>query len=321
MRQITIATLGFTLLTILAALIFAHSRMPMTPNLPALTLPEDLDRYLADREGRFDDIVAGTEKKIVWAGEPGVPTESALVYVHGFSATRQEMAPLADLIAGKLEANLYYARLTGHGRSGAAMLAGSVDTWLGDTYEAFEIGRRLGRKVVMIGVSTGGTAVTWLATRPEIERLAACVLISPNFAPANWTANILTLPGGLWLAERIIGKERSWQAENDLHAHYWTTRYPTAVLVPMMRMVKGVRALDLGRIRTPVQVIYAPGDRVVSPRAIVAAFAAMGSDRKALVPFTRSADPSQHVLAGDILSPGTTAEMAAIIADFVRPET
>lgn len=283
-------------------------------------LPQDLDRYLAEQEHRFDDLVPGTQKKIVWAREPGVQTELALVYVHGFSASRQETAPLAEVVAEQLQANLYYTRLTGHGRSGAAMLAGSVNAWLDDTYTAYEIGRRLGRKVVMMGVSTGATALTWLATRPDVEGLRACVLISPNFAPADWTANILTWPGGLWLAERIIGKERCWQAENDLHEHYWTTRYPTAALVPMMRLVKGVRSLDLGRISIPVQVIYAPGDQVVNPRAVVKTFAAIGTPRKALVPFTRSEDPSQHLLAGDVLSPGTTVEVATIISAFIRSE-
>jgi esterase/lipase len=286
-------------------------------NLPSPDLPHDLDRYLADQEGRFDDIVPGTEKKIVWAEAPGVQTDIALAYVHGFSATRQETAPLAERVAAKLGANLYYTRLTGHGRSGAAMLEGDVAAWLGDTHEAFEIGKRLGRAVVMMGASTGGTAVTWLATRPEVEQLKACVLISPNFAPADWTANILTWPGGRWLGERIIGKERRWQAENELHEQFWTTRYPTAVLVPMMHMVKGIRALDLATVRTPVQVIYAPGDQVVSPRAIVKAFGAIGAERKKLVPFTRSEDPSQHVLAGDILSPGTTEAVAALIHHFL----
>jgi esterase/lipase len=283
-------------------------------------LPQDLDRYLAEEEGRFDDLVPGTQKRIVWAREPGVQTELALVYIHGFSATRQETTPLAEVVAEKIKANLYYTRLTGHGRSGAAMLAGSVNAWLNDTYTAYEIGRRLGRKVVMLGVSTGGTALTWLATWPDMAALKACILISPNFAPAHWTAKILTWPGGLWLAERIIGKERHWQAENDLHERYWTTRYPTAALVPMMRLVQGVRNLDLDRISIPFQVIYAPGDRVINPRAVVKTFAAIGTHCKALVPFTRSEDPNQHVLAGDILSPGTTREVASLISAFIRSE-
>jgi len=30
-----------------------------------------LDAYLAAREGRFDDIIDGVEKQIIWAGEAG----------------------------------------------------------------------------------------------------------------------------------------------------------------------------------------------------------------------------------------------------------
>ncbi|MDD4273595.1 MAG: hypothetical protein PHG14_07705 [Desulfobacter postgatei] len=38
------------------------------------------------------------------------------VYIHGFSATRKETAPLSDLVAKTLNANLFYTRLSGHGR-------------------------------------------------------------------------------------------------------------------------------------------------------------------------------------------------------------
>jgi hypothetical protein len=44
-----------------------------------------------------------------------------------------------------LGANLYFARLKGHGRSGDAMLEGSVQAWVDDFAEAVAIGRRLGR--------------------------------------------------------------------------------------------------------------------------------------------------------------------------------
>lgn len=282
-------------------------------------LPPDLDRYLAGQEGRFRDIVPGAEKKIIWAGPPGVRTDRAVVYIHGFSGTRQETAPLADMVARGLGANLFYTRLTGHGRTGPAMLDGSVNAWLNDTVEAFEIGRRLGRRVVMLGVSTGGTAVTWLAAQPETGDLAACILISPNFAPANRAAQLLTWPWGKHLAELLIGPERRWEAENPGHDHYWTNQYPTAAMLPMMGMVRLVGSLDLSRVQAPVLVIYSPQDRIVSPRAAVKVFAALGSPRKILRPFTGSQDPSQHILAGDVLSPGTTAEVADMILEFLRP--
>ena len=59
-------------------------------------------------------------------------TQWAVVYIHGFSASRMETAPLADTIATALGANLFYARLAGHGRGGAAMGEPSVQDWLAD---------------------------------------------------------------------------------------------------------------------------------------------------------------------------------------------
>jgi alpha-beta hydrolase superfamily lysophospholipase len=197
------------------------------------------------------------------------------------------------------------------------MLEGSVNAWLNDTVQSFEIGKRLGKKVIMIGVSTGGTAVTWLAAQVNTEGLNACILISPNFAPTNRTAGILTWPWGKQIAELASGKWRRWEAANPAHDRYWTNHYPTAALLPMAGMVKLAASLQLEKLKLPVLIIYSPKDRVVSPRATQKAFAAFGSDSKKILPFTHSQDPDQHVLAGDILSSDTTAQMADIIYEFI----
>lgn len=295
----------------------AGPRVSMDETIHPVSLPQDLEIYLANQENRFDDIITGTEKTIIWAGEKGAQTDFSIVYIHGFSATRQETAPLAEIVAKRLGANLFYTRMTGHGRTGAAMLEGSVNRWLNDTVQAFEIGKRIGRKIIMMGVSTGATAVTWLAAQPHLENLAACILMSPNFGPADPKAGILTWPWGEKIAEMFIGKERSWQADNQAQDRYWTNRYPTAALLPMMGLVKLVRKMDLDRIQVPMLVLHSPDDHVVSPKAIEKAFAAMGSPRKTRIPFTLAQDPDQHVLAGDILSPGTTGQIADTVYGFI----
>jgi len=112
-------------LVIIAALLLLFAlgpRVQIDTTLDPVTLPADLDAYLAESEAQFDDIVPGTEKIIIWANpNTKAKTDVALVYLHGFSATRQEAAPLSDLVAEELDANLYYTRLSGHGRDGEAM--------------------------------------------------------------------------------------------------------------------------------------------------------------------------------------------------------
>jgi esterase/lipase len=273
---------------------------------------------VANAEAAFNDIIPGTEKTIIWAGEVGVTTPLSVVYLHGFSSSRQETAPLADRVAATLGANLFYTRFTGHGRGGAAMVDGSVNAWLNGTYEAMEFGRRLGERVIVIGASTGGTAAMWLATQPLAEGVAAFVLISPNFAPADPLADLLLWPWGRHLAELIIGPERSWEPYNARHGAYWTHRYPTRALLPMMGLVHLTNSLDLDLISTPVLVIYSPADQVVSARAIETTFAKIGTARKHLIPYADAEDPSQHVLAGDILSPPSTEVIASIIVNFIK---
>lgn len=292
-------------------------KVPIDETIHPLSLPDDLDNYLANQEHRFNDIIPGAEKKIIWANTPRSKTDYAIVYIHGFSATRQEMAPLAELVAKSLQANLFYTRLTGHGRDGKAMLEGSVNAWLNDTVEALRIGSKLGKKVVMIGSSTGGTAITWLAAQTDSTTINAFILISPNFGPTNWTASILTWPWGQQIAELFMGKERYWNPENTFHGRYWTNSYPTSALLPMMGIVDLLNSMNLKKVKTPLLLIHSPDDQVVSTRAAIRTFSIIGSKNKLRVPYTQSEDPNQHVLAGDILSPGTTEEVARMISEFI----
>jgi esterase/lipase len=280
--------------------------------------PGEVEAYLAARERHEPGITPGAERAVRWAG--GVPdrTRLALVYLHGYSATRQEVFPLAERVAASLGANLFHPRLTGHGRDGAAMLEGSVAAWQQDALEALAIGRVIGERVVLLSTSTGGTLSTWLASRQADATLAALVMISPNFAPRDRTLYLLDWPllGPALLA--WLGDDyRSWQPHNARHARYWTWSYPYQAMPELVRLMKEVERIDKSAIRVPTLMIYSPLDQVIDPAAVAAAYAEWGGERKRLVVFERSSDPSQHVLAGDILSPGSTDEMARLISDYV----
>jgi esterase/lipase len=305
------------LLVLVLFLFLSGPRVDLKTTLHPLVLPQDLDACLERTESAYSDIVPGTEKKIVWAHRPGEQTPLALVYIHGFSASRQDTAPLAALVAEQLHANLYSTRLTGHGRGSSAMLDGSVKSWVNDMHEAVEIGKRLGRRVVLLGVSTGGTLATWQVAQANMEEIAALVVVSPNFGPADRRTEILTWPWGAQMAELLVGKNRSWKPVNEAHGRYWTSSYPVRALLPMMGVVKLVRSLDLHSIKVPTLVIYSPDDKTVDTRAIHTAFEDIGAEEKKLVAYRQAGDPDQHVLAGDILSPGSTTPLSHIIVDFL----
>jgi len=308
---------------VVAVLVFVFLAGPRTKidlkikpiNLPANLA--DLDQYLADSESKYSDIVPGTEKTIVWANSEKTKTPLSIIYLHGYSATRQETVPLSDEIATELGSNLFYTRLSGHGRSGAAMDEPTINDWLNDTMEAFEIGKRLGDKVIVLGVSTGGPLAAWLAEQPNTDEALAYVLMSPNFAPRDSNAEILTLPWAKQFSPLILGPEYSWTPQNEGHAKYWTHNYPSTALVTMMGLVKFVRDSDLQSIKKPVLVIYSPNDQVVNSQAVERRYAQIGSDIKEIHPIADTGNPENHVLAGDILAPKSTEVVKNLILDFI----
>ncbi|WP_428267998.1 alpha/beta hydrolase [Haliangium sp.] len=287
-----------------------------TPPVPAD--PAALDAYLQEAEAALPDIRPGTDKIIAWA-DPAhkAQTEFSVVYLHGFSATRHELVPVPDQVAEALGANLFFTRLRGHGRSGPAMAEPKVRDWLEDGLEALAIGQRLGRRVIIIGTSTGGTLAVWLATRPEARDVHAFVLVSPNFRPKNPLARGLLWPWGKQLALLIQGPERSFEPTDERHAAYWTARYPTEALLTMMALVQVVEDLDLSTVTQPMLLIHSENDQVVDGPAAAAGFEAMGSAVKRRVTVEDSEDPANHVIAGEIMSPKTTPRVRDTILDFL----
>lgn len=273
----------------------------------------DVDAWLAAREGVFDDITEGVRKQVVWQGEPGKRAPWAIVYLHGFSATSMETRPLAERVATAIDANVFYTRLAGHGRDGAALAEASVADWAVDLDEALAIGRRIGERVMVIGVSTGATLA--VAGLDQGRTFDALVAISPNFRLRNRAASLLTWPGVRVWGPRLFGAERAFETVNDDHARFWTTRYPVEALLPMGALVARARTAEVERFATPALFVFDPADRVVDHDETRALALRWGGEATVAEAETGTGDdPSAHVIAGDILSPGMTDDLAALIA-------
>ena len=289
-----------------------------TPRAPPPADIAALDGWLQTGEAAYPDLRPGTAKGIVWQVADRQRRPWAVVYLHGYSASRHETAPLAEVVGQALGAHVFYTRLTGHGRSGPPMAEALPQDWLADTLEAVRIGQLLGERVLLMSCSTGATLATWLGTLPLGGQVAAHVFLSPNFGPRDWRAELVNWPWGRRLVLALAGETRSWVPESEAEALAWTTCYPTRAVFPMMAMVKAVRDSDLASFQAPVQVYYSERDDTVSPARIKAAFARLGSPHKELLPVTYSQSKGQHVLAGAIKDPSAVAPMAQSIVIWLR---
>ena len=314
----------FILLIVVAiaaiALFGPREKVDLSARFDPATFGGDLDAYFAAQEAPFDDIVEGTQKRVIWAGDKGAKTPVSVLYIHGFSATSEEIRPVPDKVAEALGANLIYTRLTGHGRSGDAMTEPSAADWMMDTAEALAAARLVGEKVIVISTSTGGTLVGAAALRDDLmENVAGAIFVSPNFAMNSAASVILTWPAVRWWGPMVAGTQRSFEASNEGHKAYWTNSYPTVALMPMAALVKAVDDTDLGRAKIPALFVISDQDKVVSPTKNREVAEEWGGESE-LIALTMGEgdDPFSHVIAGDILSPGQTDMVVSKMLEWIN---
>lgn len=292
----------------------------LSPTAPVIAVPENIDEYLRKQEAaaaaKFG-ITGGAEKRVVWAREPGQRSEYVLVYLHGFSATRQEIAPVPELIAKELQANLFETRLSGHGREQQQLADISAEEWMRDGAEALAIAKGLGDKIILMGTSTGATVALAMARHPDFASVHGLVLVSPNFGPAGAGSGITTGPYGPQLARLILGERRSWVAANPLQEKYWSTDYPTTSIVEMMRLVNLAVTLTPEAETPKAMLVYSPQDDVVSVSKLLAGFDTLPAERKKIHKVDEPKSLSPHVLTGDILAPGTSSDIAELVSAFI----
>ena len=269
-------------------------------------------------ESQITDIRPGLEKSIIWAGAPHRRTRYAIVYIHGFSASKEELRPVPDRIATALRANIFYTRLTGHGRTAEAMREASVTAWMQDLDEAFQIGTMIGDKVILISCSTGGTLVAAGIVRGIFsEQLFSTVFFAPNFGVQDRMAPLLTWPLARYWAPLIGGEMQTNTPRNQLHARYWATSYPTISLIPMMQLIEMVDDAELRTSNVPTLIYFSPDDKVVDPQKTENFIARWRGPKEIMrVNGNDSEDELNHLITGQVVSPSQVKRAADTVINW-----
>jgi len=133
--------------------------LPVAPSQPAI-----LEKFVHDQEA-LHKLKPDNEARIVWINDSlKEKTEHAVVYLHGFSASQEEGDPVHYTFAKKFGCNLYLARLAEHGIDTADAMANlTADKLWNSAKEAYAIGKQLGKRVIVMATSTGGTLALKLA--------------------------------------------------------------------------------------------------------------------------------------------------------------
>ncbi|MCL6284443.1 lysophospholipase [Ruegeria sp. 2012CJ41-6] len=318
--------LGRVLLVLLAAggllwVFGPYEEVDLNARFDPRKFGEGVQVYFESVESLHDDITEGTQKRVIW--QPGFKeqrTPYSVLYLHGFSATSEEIRPVPDRVAEALGANLVYTRLRGHGRGSAAFAEGDATAWMQDAAEGLAAARACGDKVIVLATSTGATLAAAAALDPEQSRdVAALVLVSPNFGINDPMAWLLTLPAARFWLPLVMGEGRSFEPRNPGQEKYWTTSYGWPPVLSMAALVKKVVTLDFSQANVPVLFLFSEDDRVVRPdltREVASRWG--GPATIEAVTMGNGDDPYSHVIAGDIMSPGQTAGAVAAILSWLQ---
>ena len=310
----------FVLITAALLAVLYISGPEIESDMTSSGLPEINDpvKYITESESTVHDMRPDNNKTIIWAGQPGEKTEHSIIYLHGFTAARNETAPLTKILAEKTGSNVFYTRLKGHGRYELRSQENiSISDWLNDAEEALSIGKEIGDKVIIISCSTGTALASWLAENYPDE-IEALVMISPNFEPADRRIFLLSGKWGPVLGKLIEGEiiGENEHIVSPQHANNWTYIYRTEMVFPVAALLKYIDAADFSKIETPVAMFYSSNDKIVNYKKTLEVFEKWGSDIKIIEEVPDPGDKNGHVIAGDIFSPATTGFVSDKTMEF-----
>jgi esterase/lipase len=266
-----------------------------------------LESYVARMENRHR-IKKDNEARIVWANDSlKNTTEYAIVYLHGFSASQEEGNPVHRNIAKALGCNLYLARLAEHGIDTSDALFNFTAEGLWETgKEAYAIGKKIGKKVILMGTSTGGTLALQLAAAyPEI---AGMVLYSPNIEINDPNAWLLNDPWGLQIARLVKKSNLNTAARNDsIYNQFWNHTYRLEATVQLEELLETTMIpATFQQIKQPVLSLYyykneKEQDPIVKVSAIQKMMGQLGTAEN-LKKSVAIPEAGSHVLASPIQS-------------------
>lgn len=290
------------------------------PELP--TDLEKLENHINRREEQLP-LRKDNQARIVWQQEDPEVSEFSLVYLHGFGGSYRDGFPVNVKIADTLDANIYLSRWAGHGMLPREALENfSAEAAWESAKEALVIGERIGKKVIIMSTSTGGTlALKLAATYPD--KVYALINLSPYIEDETDGAFLLNSPWGYEIAHLIaFGHERKINHEKEIAAQYFDTIYPSKALVDLQVLLNTSTTDELiSKVSCPVLTLYyyenfLEEDEHVEVEAYPAVYDLL-STPDSLTKLVQLEEPKSHFLGSDIKSENTQVVVKEIV-EFLR---
>jgi alpha-beta hydrolase superfamily lysophospholipase len=205
--------------------------------------------------------------------------------------------------------NAYFPRLASHGiETEDPLIDMTPDRLWESAKESLMLAQRLGKKVIIMSTSTGGTLALKLAADFP-EYVDGLILYSPNIRINNNTAFLLSKPWGLQIARSVYDSKYRVTNEDSTSqgCQYWNCKYRLEAVVYLQQLVDATMKKETyQQVNAPVFLGYyykddEYQDDVVKVSAMQKMFKQLGTpdDRKEKVAFPEAGD---HVIGCELTS-------------------
>jgi esterase/lipase len=224
------------------------------PEVPAD--PDALENFVRTRESQHK-IKPENEAEIVWFDSARNRTEYAVLYLHGFSASKIEGDPVHRRFAKEFGCNLYLSRLADHGvDTTETLMLFTADRFWRSAVEALTIATKLGKKVIVMSTSSGSSVALKLAAEyPELVH--SLITMSPNIEINHPAAFIANNPWGLYIGRLIMNGNYRVTSSSEDHARYWNKKYRLESVVQLQELLETTMIPEtFHRIKQPSLTLY-----------------------------------------------------------------
>ena len=299
---------------IIAVVVYLVGPKPPKPelnnNLPSVSASlATVEKYIQEKEAQ-QVIRPDNETRIIWANDSVKErTNYCVLYLHGFSASWYEGYPAHTTFADYFGYNLYLPRLAAHGtETEDPLLNMTPDALWESAKESLMLARSIGKKVIIMGTSTGGTLALKLAAEFP-EYVDGLILYSPNIRINNSAAFLLSKPWGLQIGRKVNGGKYRVTNEDfeSEECKYWYCKYCMEGTVYLQQLVDATMKKEIfKRVSAPLFLGYYykddnNQDETVKVSAMLKMFNQLGTNpsEKVRVAFPEAGD---HVIACELTS-------------------
>ena len=208
--------------------------------------------------------------------------KTGVLFIHGFTASPQEMQPLA-LHLRQQGFTCLGVRLAGHGTNEQDLLSTSWRDWYESALQGLCELEKHCESIFVVGLSMGGLLATLLA-RDYPQRICGLSLLGPAFYP---NSRFLFMAPWLRFFIKAIHKGEASKKYIDGHGLFSYPSMPLPALAQLYQLIKEARRA-WPHITRPTQITMGKHDHTVKPSSAIDLFNRLGSTAKDLVYLSNS---------------------------------